>query len=109
MVRSLPLFPFVSLVYFSFIYVRVDGDRLRHTEDFHKPSQHRKLHEYNCPKLYSVNDTEIELIQSELKGFEQKNDIVVLNFSVSLDCIIDDEMKYDDKNGNRRTQIRRFR
>ena len=96
MVRSLSLFPFVSLVYFSFIYVRVDGDRLRHTEDFHKPSQHRKLHEYNCPKLYSVNDTEIERIQSELKGFEQKYDIVVLNFSVSLDCIIDDEMKYDD-------------
>ena len=64
------------------------------TEDFTKPSRYRKLPEYNCPELYAINVTEIERIQSELKIFKGKYDIVVLNFTVSLDCIFDDEMKF---------------
>ena len=65
------------------------------SEDYVKPSRYRKLSQYNCTQLYAVNESEIERIQNELEKFKQnKYDLVVLNYTVNLDCLFDDEMKY---------------
>ena len=60
-----------------------------------EPIRHRKLPEYNCKQLFTIDDAEIERIRLQLpKLKEKKFDLVVLNYSVRLDCLDDDEMKY---------------
>ena len=73
----------VFIICFSPVYV--GGDRLESTE-FPQFWQ-RKLREHNCTELYSVYNTEVERIQTKLKEYGQTYDIVVLNFTVNLDCI----------------------
>ena len=60
-----------------------------------RPNRHRKLPEYNCKQLFTIDDAEIERIRFQLpKLKEKKFDLVALNYSVRLDCLDDDEMKY---------------
>ena len=82
----------VFIICFSLVYV--GGDRLESTE-FPRSGQ-RNLREHNCTELYSVYNTEVERIQTKLKEYGQTYDIVVLNFTVNLDCIIDDEKRYSE-------------
>ena len=59
-----------------------------------EPERRRKLPEYNCEDLFSVNETEIERIRSRLTVLEKKFDLIALNYTVRLDCLYDEEMKY---------------
>ena len=60
-----------------------------------QPIRHRKLPEYNCTQLFTIDDAEIERIRLQLpKLKEKKFDLVALNYSIRLDCLDDDEMKY---------------
>ena len=60
-----------------------------------QPNRHRKLPEYDCKDLFTIDDAEIERIRFQLpKLKEKKFDLVALNYSVRLDCLDDDEMKY---------------
>ena len=60
-----------------------------------QPTRHRKLPEYNCTQLFTIDDAEIERIRLQLpKLKEKKFDLLALNYSVRLDCLDDDEMKY---------------
>ena len=57
--------------------------------------RYRKLPNYNCSELFSVADSDVERIHTGLKELKAKKfDLVVLNYTVNLDCLFDSEMKY---------------